>query len=104
MGISSFPLGPSTLIVWPAMVAFTPLSNVTGCLPMRDMRLPHPQENFAADFLAPRLAPGHHPKRSRNYFDTHATRDLSELRGAAITADAGAADAFDSFHHRLTQS
>src|SRR5271163_4321273 len=73
---SSFPLGPSTLILPSASATLTPAGMDTGCLPIRDIAhlnskseyrnpkqirilLPHVAEQLAAQPLCPRLAVAH---------------------------------------------
>src|SRR6202008_3966981 len=103
--ISSLPLGPSTLSKSPASWAFTPFSRTTGNLPMGDIArcfsLPNPQQNFAADFFAPRLAIGHHAERRRHHLHAHPVRHARHRFRSRVAADTRPADAFDSPDHRL---
>src|SRR5580704_4986841 len=95
----SLPLGPSTLIVSPASWAFTPFSRITGNLPMRDIGsfpLPDAQQDFAADFFAPRLAIGHHAERRRHHLHAQPVRHARHRFRPRIPAQAGAAHPLDS--------
>src|SRR5262245_40741051 len=102
--ISSLPFGPSTLTVSPRTSALTPFSSLTGNLPIRDIDAswsPHAAQNLAANALAPRFAPGHHPEWGRHYLHAQRAAGASNFVGAGIAAHAGTADPLDAANDRF---
>src|SRR5205085_4367227 len=55
----SSPRGPFTVTRSGSIETVTPEGTGMGCLPIRDIRLPHPRHDLAADSLDPRVMTGH---------------------------------------------
>src|SRR5207302_3919232 len=93
------PLGPFTLMFWPATSIVTPAGMTTGCLPIRDMALvllsPHRAKQLAAQALGAGLAIAHDALARADDADAQAVQHGLELCRAPVEPTARPARALN---------
>src|SRR5262249_48608905 len=103
----SVPLGPLMLMLWPWILAATPLGTTTAFLPIRDMFVPplpgseHRAEQFAADICVAGVVVGHDALRRRQDGDAEAVVDARQVADRHVDAAAGLRYPVDFADHRL---
>src|SRR4051794_40473284 len=98
---SSSPFGPFTLTTSGSIVISTPSGTAIGCFPIRDMELPDPRHELAADAGAMRVVAGHHASGRRDDRGAHAALDPRDLAGVDVLAPARLGQALDAEDHGL---
>src|SRR3954471_16823502 len=92
----SSPLGPFTLTCSAAMLTSTPSGTAMGCFPIRDMGLPDPRHQLAADARAAGVVAAHHAAGGGDDRGAHAAQHLRDLARPHVAAVARARQAVDA--------
>src|SRR5947209_18367764 len=84
----SSPFGPLTVTRSGSIATVTPDGTAMGCLPIRDMALPDPSHDLAADALAPGDVSGHHSPRGGDDGRAHPALDPRDVLAVHVRAAA----------------
>src|SRR5947209_1674423 len=97
----SSPFGPLTVTRSGSIATVTPDGTAMGCLPIRDMALPDPSHDLAADALAPGVVAGHHSPRGGDDGRAHPALDPRDVLAIHVGAPAWPRDPLHARDHRL---
>src|SRR5437588_5947958 len=97
----SSPRGPLTVTRSGSIETVTPPGTGMGCLPIRDIALPDPRHDLAADALDPRVVAGHQPLGRGDDRGPHSALDAWDVVVVDVRPPAGPRDALEAGDYGL---